>query len=153
MRGAALGQDLPAFYETGVWLMDLPGTPENHLRYPNLPELLEVPDKRVGMISLKEKYREIVVAAKDRMVRVGKWKLTYQPLINGATYRLFDIEHDPGCQHDVLSKHPDIAERLKSMLDRWIADDPISRRHSAFVNDSRSAPRSQVPLDNSVEQP
>ena len=97
MRGETLDMELPAFNETGVWLTDLPGTPMNHLRYPHLPELLEIPDKRIGMISLKPKYVDIIIAAKDRMVRVGDWKLTYQPLTDGAIYRLFNIRDDPAC--------------------------------------------------------
>ena len=71
------------------------------MRYPHLPELLEVPDKRIGMISLKRKYVDIIIAAKDRMVRVGDWKLTYQPLTDGAMYRLFNIREDPGCLRNV----------------------------------------------------
>jgi arylsulfatase A-like enzyme len=128
LRGEALGTELPAFYETGVWLTDLPGTPDNHLRYPHLPELLEIPDKRDGMISLKPKYLDIVIAAKDRMVRRGKWKLTYQPLTDGVIYRLFDIEDDPGCQTNVIEQHPQIAAELRALLDRWMADDPVGRR-------------------------
>ena len=124
LRGESLGTDLPAFYETGVWLTDLPGTPNNHLRYPHLPELLEIPDKRNGMISLKPKYLDIVIAAKDRMVRRGKWKLTYQPLTDGVIYCLFDIEDDPGCQNNIIERHPQVAEELRSMLDRWLDDDP-----------------------------
>ena len=128
MRGGTLESELPAFNETGVWLTDLPGTPTNHLRYPHLPELLEVPDKRIGMISLKLKYVDKIIAAKDRMVRVGDWKLTYQPLTDGATYRLFNIRADPGCQHDILRQHPQAAGQLKSMLDRWMDEDPKSGR-------------------------
>src|SRR5439155_13181796 len=55
MRGEPMEAELPAFNETGVWLTDLPGTPIDHLRYPHLPQLLEIPDKRIGMISLKPK--------------------------------------------------------------------------------------------------
>jgi arylsulfatase A-like enzyme len=128
MRGEMQPSELPAFNETGVWLTDLPGTPMNHLRYPNLPELLEVPDKRIGMISLKPKYVDIIVAAKDRMVRVGDWKLTYQPLTNGATYRLFNIREDPGCQRNVIDQNSQTAEALRSLLDRWMDGDPKSGR-------------------------
>ena len=124
MRGEPLPAELPAFNETGVWLTDLPGTPPNHLRYPHLPELLEVPDKSIGMISLKPEYVDIIVAAKDRMVRVGDWKLTFQPLTDGAIYRLFNIREDPGCMRDVLSEHPQTARELRMLLDRWMADDP-----------------------------
>jgi arylsulfatase A-like enzyme len=124
LRGEALGTDLAAFYETGVWLTDLPGTPEKHLRYPHLPELLEVPDKRSGMISLKPCYHDIVIAAKDRMVRRGKWKLSYQPLVDGAIFRLFDIETDPDCRNNLVDQHPEIAAALRELLDQWMNDDP-----------------------------
>lgn len=123
VRGEGAVPELPAFYETGVWLTDLPGTPDGHLRYPPLPELLEVPDKRLGMISLKSKYQDAVIVAKDRMVRLGDWKLTYQPLAGGPLYRLFNIRHDPGCRHDVLVDHPEVAHRLRALLEDWMAED------------------------------
>ena len=133
MRGETMDMQLPAFNETGVWLTDLPGTPTNHLRYPHLPELLEIPDKRIGMISLKAKYVDIIIAAKDRMVRVGDWKLTYQPLTDGALYRLFNIREDPACLHNVMEQHRGTAEQLKCLLDRWLDDDPKSGRHGQPV--------------------
>ena len=146
MRGEALSSELPAFNETGVWLTDLPGTPTNHLRYPHLPELLEVPDKRIGMISLKRKYVDVIIAAKDRMVRVGDWKLTYQPLTDGAIYRLFNIREDPGCLRNVLDQNPRTAEQLKSLLDGWMDDDPKSDRRgvSAAVASARTLEQDAV---------
>ena len=127
VRGERLPQDLPAFYETGVWLTDLPGTPDDHIRYPHLPELLEIPDKANGMISLKEKYLPVVVAAKDRMVRVGHWKLSYQPLNDGALYKLFNIADDPDCQYDVLASHPEVGARLRAILDAWLDADATGK--------------------------
>jgi arylsulfatase A-like enzyme len=123
IRGDRLPESLPAFYETGVWLTEVPGTPDGHLRYPQLPELLEIPDKGSGMISLKRQYLEVIVAAKDRMVRLGEWKLSYQPLTQGAIYRLFNVAADPGCQVDLMSSHPEIGERLKAILLEWIGAD------------------------------
>jgi len=137
LRGEPLHTELPAFYETGVWLTDLPGTPANHLRYPHLPELLEVLDKRSGMISLKRQYSDIVIAAKDRMVRRGNWKLTYQPLTNGVIYRLFDIEADPGCLNNIIEQHPQVASELRDLLEEWMNDDPKLKR----------APRSLVDFE------
>ena len=146
MRGEALASDLPAFNETGVWLTDLPGTPTDHLRYPHLPDLLEVPDKRVGMISLKPEYVDIIVAAKDRMVRVGDWKLTYQPLTDGAIYRLFNIRNDPACLQNIREQHPHVADELKGLLDRWMDDDPKSGRRgvTAAVVSARSPEKTAV---------
>jgi hypothetical protein len=65
------------------------------------------------------------------MVRVGDWKLTYQPLTDGATYRLFNIREDPGCLRNVLDQNPQTAEQLKSLLDSWMDDDPKSDRRGA----------------------
>jgi len=90
------------------------------------------------MISLKPEYFDIVIEAKDRMVRKGKWKLTYQPLNDGAIYRLFDIESDPGCTDNLIDRHPGVAADLRSLLDGWMTADSGSMRAS------RSHPRAQV---------
>ena len=146
LRGEPLGHDLPAFNETGVWLTDLPGTPVQHLRYPHLPELLEIADKQAGMISLKQKYVDVVIAAKDRMVRVGDWKLTYQPLVDGAIYRLFNIRDDPGCMRNVIEQYPDVGERLKSLLDRWMDEDPKSARRGSPASITSRRPVAPPPI-------
>jgi arylsulfatase A-like enzyme len=150
MRGEPLRAALPAFNETGVWLTDLPGTPPNHLRYPHLPELLEVPDKSIGMISLKAKYVDIIVAAKDRMVRVGDWKLTYQPLTNGAIYRLFNIREDPSCLRDVISEHPRVAHELRGLLDRWVEEDPKSGRSGFPAAAAHAVGQDETPTEMSA---
>ena len=145
LRGEPLGVELPAFHETGVWLTDLPGTPATHLRYPHLPELLEVPDKRSGMISLKPRYLDIVIAAKDRMVRRGKWKLSYQPLTDGAIYRLFDIAADPDCQFDVIDRFPEVAAELRDLLDRWMNEDPLRADAERAYAGARTRPAETTP--------
>ncbi|MDD1749817.1 MAG: sulfatase-like hydrolase/transferase [Methanothrix sp.] len=116
--------ELAAFNETGIWITDLPGMPEGHLRYPDLLELLEVPDKASGTLAIKPQYRDIVFEAKDRMIRVGRWKLVYQPIEGGAMYSFFDLETDPDCQHNRLIDEPDLVEMLKQKLLVWVADDP-----------------------------
>ena len=49
------------------------------------------------MICLKLEYVDIVIEAKDRMVRLGDWKLSYEPLADGPLYRLFNIREDAAC--------------------------------------------------------
>ncbi len=113
--------DLDAFNETGIWLTDVPGLPEQHLRYPDVLELMGVPNRESGTLAIKTQYAPITLQAKDRMLRRGRWKLVYQPLENGCLLRLFDVERDPACQHDVSDAHPEVkAElwaRLQSFLD------------------------------------
>lgn len=117
--------NLDAFCETGIWLTDLPGMPEDHLRYPNLLELLTVRDKHTGTISLKPEYVNTIIRAKDRMIRSGRWKLVYQPLKNGYILKLFDMDADPGCRIDVFERHPEIANDLWKRLEAWINSDPL----------------------------
>lgn len=116
--------DLPAFHETGVWLGQIPGLQDNHLQYPPLLEILEVPDKATGTLALKPDYRDRVIQAKDRMIRTDKWKLVYLPMRDGAEYWLFDIENDPLCYDNVIDDYPDVAARLKQELIEWMSLEP-----------------------------
>ena len=84
LKDAVTHLELDAFSETGIWLTDLPGTPPGHLRYPNLLDLLTVRNKATGTISLKPEYLHLIIRAKDRMIRRGRWKLVYQPLQSGS---------------------------------------------------------------------
>jgi arylsulfatase A-like enzyme/glycosyltransferase involved in cell wall biosynthesis len=117
--GAAL--DLLAFEETGIWFTRIPGLPEGHLHYPELPVLLEIPDKASGTLSIKPEYRERVLQAKDRAVRSDRWKLVYMPMASGTPrIALFDLLSDPDCARDVAAAHPAVVAALAAALRQWI---------------------------------
>jgi len=120
LDGSGADLELDAFAETGIWLTEVPGLPRDHLRYPDLFEIIEVPDKHTGTLVIRPEYRDIVVRAKDRMIRSGRWKLTYQPIESGALYSLYDIAVDPECKRDVSATHPQIVEELSARLSVWI---------------------------------
>lgn len=111
-----------AFNETGIWITDIPGLPEQHLRYPDLLELIDVPDRDRGTLGIKPEYCDRIMAAKDRMIRRGRWKLVYQPLETGYALRLFDLDSDPACQHDLSAAHPDIRDDLWGRSKAFISD-------------------------------
>ncbi|MBW8371325.1 MAG: sulfatase, partial [Thiobacillus sp.] len=117
--------ELDAFNETGIWIADIPGLPDAHLRYPDLLELMEVPDRASGTLAIKPEYCKAILAAKDRMIRHGRWKLVYQPLSEGSLQRLFDLDTDPECKTDVLDQHPEIARTLHRTLVGWIASGQV----------------------------
>ena len=118
--------DLPAYNETGLWLTAMPGQAPEHLRYPDLLELIDVPDLASGTLALKEGYLPAILAAKDRMLRVGAWKLVYQPLRSGPLLLLFDLERDPACTRDVAAQHPEIVEHLWQRLQQdWLQSDRL----------------------------
>ncbi len=121
LRGEQL-PELAAFNESGIWLTDLPGMPADHLRYPGLMELLDVPDRTSGTLVIKTCYQQRVIEAKDRMIRLGHWKLTHQPLISGERYCLFDLASDPACSVDVADAHPDVTGNLRERLLAWIRE-------------------------------
>lgn len=108
--------DLDAFNETGIWITEIPGMPDAHLSYPDLLELIDVPDRDRGTLSIKPEYCVRIMAAKDRMIRRGRWKLVYQPLTNGYALQLFDLETDPTCQHDVAAGNPDQIASMRETL-------------------------------------
>lgn len=109
-----------AFNETGIWIADIPGLPDKHLRYPDLLELMEVPNRESGTLAIKPEYATRILDAKDRMIRRGRWKLTYQPLSNGHLLQLFDVETDPMCKQNLIGRHADIASMLWQTLCVWI---------------------------------
>ncbi|MHB1054201.1 MAG: sulfatase family protein, partial [Thiobacillus sp.] len=108
--------DLDAFNETGIWITDIPGLPEHHLRYPDLLELIDVSDRNRGTLGIKPEYCERIMAAKDRMIRRGRWKLVYQPLEEGYALKLFDLIADPACNADVSGEHPGVCDTLWASL-------------------------------------
>ncbi|MFZ3260526.1 MAG: sulfatase-like hydrolase/transferase [Thiobacillus sp.] len=112
--------ELDAFNETGIWIADIPGLPDDHLRYPDLLELMEAPDRTSGTLAIKPEYYEAILVAKDRMIRRGRWKLVYQPLETGHVLQLFDLASDPTCMHNVLAQQAEIAQSLWQQLGEWM---------------------------------
>lgn len=128
MLDPAFDLKLKAFNETGMWITPMPGLPPQHLSYPDLLQLLDVPDDASGTLAIKSEYRDIVLLAKDRMVRDGRWKLVYQPLESGKRLALYDVEADPGCTRDISDDHPMEVARLWAELREWMEKDPVLRR-------------------------
>jgi arylsulfatase A-like enzyme/GT2 family glycosyltransferase len=141
--------DLAAFNETGIWIADVPGMPATHLKYPNLLDLLEIPNRESGTLAIKQEYQEIVVRAKDRMIRQGQWKLVYQPLADGPLLRLYNVHADPGCVHDVADAEPEVTARLWVALQTWMgaagSAAPHHPRHRSDTRDSAPGPTPQAP--------
>ncbi|SIQ74387.1 Arylsulfatase A [Aromatoleum tolulyticum] len=138
---------LKAFNETGIWIAHVPGLPPDHLSYPDLLELLDIPNETSGSLSIRQEYKDRVIIAKDRMMRHGRWKLVYQPLERGMRLALFDVETDPDCTHDISAVNPEQVELLWHELRNWIERDPVARRHlRTYHNTSTATPASSPAL-------
>jgi arylsulfatase A-like enzyme len=133
--------DLKAFEETGLWFTRIPGLPDGHLHYPELPVLLEIPDKASGTLSIRPEYRDVVIRAKDRAVRSNRWKLTYMPMENRMPrFALYDLAADPACTRDVLMHHPDVAAEMQAELFEWIREHERRPPESSAVEATSMTP-------------
>ena len=119
--------ELDAYNETGIWITDIPGLPTSHLRYPDLLELMDGARHREWYVGDQEQYRDIVLDAKDRMIRRGKWKLVSQPLTDGTRTMLFNVDEDPGCTRDCITAYPEIGAQLSQALHAWATAGPNAR--------------------------
>jgi len=69
-------------------------------------------------IVLREELNERVIETKCFAVREGKWKLITVPGEAGPIVRLFDLEADPHCRHDVAAENAAVRDRLLRQVPR-----------------------------------
>ena len=112
-----------AFQETGVWLGKIPGLHPEQIAYPNIVELLDIPNKETGTLVINQKYYPTVIRAKSRSVQNEQWKLIYIATYNGPVYQLYDLLNDP--YQDVINLYPDIFAQLKTTLDGHMKNDVL----------------------------
>lgn len=117
--------ELFAFQETGEWLADVPGMHPAQLRYPNIVDLLDIPDKRAGTLVINKQFYDLVIRAKNRSVQNKHWKLIYIPTHYGIEYELYDLESDPNCEFNRVKSHAEIFNHLKTVLKQWMEEDII----------------------------
>lgn len=142
MQGVSLKQcidgeindpELAAYTETGIWVTRVPSLEEDHITYPDLPELLGIPDKRDGTMAIKSDFRDLIITAKDRMVRTDRWKLVHLPMRDGVSRKLFDLDSDPTCLNDVSALYPEAMTEMSALMDQWLAEDTGVHRGSHDV--------------------
>jgi arylsulfatase A-like enzyme len=63
------------------------------------------------------------IAGKERMLRDRRWKIVYRHDGTRPTYRLYDLEADPGETRDVAAEHPEVAADLRARLEALMATD------------------------------
>jgi hypothetical protein len=63
---------------------------------------------------------------RERSARSTRFKLVERPRLEGGWRRiLYDLEADPGETRDVAISHPEVAARLGTALDGWLAATPL----------------------------
>jgi arylsulfatase A-like enzyme len=131
MRGDRPERPRDVFAENGVLLAaDMDARGSHYLSYPPLVEMLEVTEPDTGQVGLKREYLDLLITARQRMIRTPEWKLLYTPLKEGraAEYVLHDLRNDPQCLHNVADSHPEVLGELKARLWQWTEQDPLRCR-------------------------
>lgn len=117
LQGKTPSPTLTACFKTGLWLTRHPGIHPRHFFYPDIVELLHIPDKGTGTLAIKPEYLAQVERARDKAVCRGRWKLVRLALNNTPRYLLFDLKTDPGCHEDISDHFPEIIEELRTYLE------------------------------------
>jgi arylsulfatase A-like enzyme len=136
------GQDdlgLEVYAETGLWFVD-DGEEffqRQRIPYPPLTELGRLDERHEVVV--KERYRDLVLVAKHRMVQTKEHKLIYIPTRDGVRYELYDLARDPAQERDVAGKHPEVVGAMKAKLFRWMLGERGVHLRREFLLPSSSA--------------
>lgn len=143
IRGTSDDLNLAFFGETSYLFFKrhIPG--EETLHIPPMDETTFIDPEFNFHFVLKDKYQQDVLRTKERTVRTERFKLVKTPGADGSIVRLFDLQNDKHCQHDVKDKFPDIVARMSRALDRWTNEKEEStiREILGDIDESAIAPR------------
>lgn len=109
------------FYPTVLEMLDLPPPPEQHFDGQSFAPLLEGARElpREAIYWHFPHYSNHGMQSPGGAVRSGDYKLL--EYFENNTIQLFNLRDDPGEQHDLAQKEPEIAARLRRMLHDWRA--------------------------------
>jgi arylsulfatase A-like enzyme len=115
---------LLAYGETGLWIGKQPWQSEElDFGFPSIFDMVEVPDLESGWIATQKRWVKLMIRAQHRMVRDARWKLLYVPTRTSVRITLYDLA-SPQPERDVAALHPDVVDRLKKVLESFIAREP-----------------------------
>ena len=127
LRGEASDLSLPAFAETCYLFFPkkqaMTGLTEAEraqvVDLAGAADTLEVDPAFDHNFVLRPKYRALVIAAKDRMVRTRRWKLIEIPGKDAPIRRLYDMEADPHQTRDLSGQGLAEEAALADLLQRY----------------------------------
>ena len=132
LDGEAEAGPRPLYFESGV--TEKRYWSKGHISYPaaysRLASRYDL-DAETGRVFVKRDFLPRLIAAKDRAVQSGPWKLVWRPTKRGPDVALYDRRADPDNRHDVLDAHPDEAAALSAALSPFLAADGIDWPPSA----------------------
>jgi arylsulfatase A-like enzyme len=131
---------LEHYAETGLWFAEDGDEffQRQRIPYPGVTQFGRLDEKRE--IVLQERYRELALVAKHRMVQTQTHKLIYLPTRQGVHYELYDLRNDPEQLRDVSAEQPEVVGALKEKLFRWMLSEPgVQLRREFLIPTPRAA--------------
>jgi arylsulfatase A-like enzyme len=83
-------------------------------------------DPEMDRVHIRTKFLPQLVAAKDRALQVGQWKLIWHSLKKGIRVDLYDRETDPLSRIDLAEYHPEKVEELGRLLLPFLTVDGVT---------------------------
>jgi len=99
---------------------------KGHRRYPfkRLSAKYAI-DEQTGRVNIKESFMPHLIAAKDRVMQVGRWKLIWHAMAEGHKVELFDRDQDPTNTRPVTEQHPEVVADLMKRMAPYLQRDGI----------------------------
>ncbi|MGE9270876.1 MAG: sulfatase family protein [Verrucomicrobiales bacterium] len=90
-------------------------------KLPPMDEMTFVDAEFNHQFVLKPEFSSALVAAKQRCLRTGSWKLVCTPTVTGArSFQLFHTASDPNCRENLAAERPEVLEAMRAALERWM---------------------------------
>jgi hypothetical protein len=125
VRGEAEAAPRQVYIETG--LSEGRYWKKGHLRYPsmNVSDRFRL-DPETGLVHIRSDFRPFLIAAKDRTLQVGDWKLIWHAMKGEPLVELYNRAEDPNNRHDLAAAEPRKVAELGVQLQAWLEADGIS---------------------------
>jgi arylsulfatase A-like enzyme len=125
--------ELPAFSETEYWFVPTgPGFGlDERMPYPAVTGATDLAAD--GDVYMRPEIEPLVIAAKHRALRLGRYKLVYRPTRAGVSLQLFDEVDDPDERNDVSGQEAEHFSLMRDRLYDWMLQDPSLVRRGDFV--------------------
>ena len=116
---------LASYNESGALLAHIYGLEEGRKKAPPLLDLLEIPDKQSGIISVSKTGEVAIDAARQNAIRTDHWMAIRTPMEDGDSYALYDLEQDGDGGADLAPERPDVLACFKTAFS---GDGTLARR-------------------------
>ena len=83
-------------------------------------------DANADRVHIRTEFLPHLIAAKDRALQVGKWKIIWHSLKEGIRVDLYDRENDPINRYDLAEQYPEKVVELGRLLIPFLETDGIS---------------------------